>query len=107
MVRAIVDHMAALAEAFQVALPVVARIMIEMRRRQDDAGLPELYRLLDIRPSRRPTAAVTPRMAHSVEPAAIGQATDGLSMRPAAPLADTTGALEAHASTDLWPVDRV
>jgi hypothetical protein len=33
MVRAIVDHMAALAEAFQVALPVVARIMIEMRRR--------------------------------------------------------------------------
>ena len=52
MVRAIMDHMAALAEAFQVALTVVARIMIEMRRRQDDAGLAEPHRLLDVRPSR-------------------------------------------------------
>jgi hypothetical protein len=52
MVRAIMDHMAALAEAFQVALTVIARIMIEMRRRQDDAGLAELYRFLDVRPSR-------------------------------------------------------
>jgi hypothetical protein len=39
MVRAIMDHMTALAQAFQVALPVVARIMIEVRRRQDDTGL--------------------------------------------------------------------
>jgi hypothetical protein len=52
MMRAIMDHMAALAEAFQVALTIVARIMIEMCRRQDDASLAELHRLLDIRPSR-------------------------------------------------------
>ena len=78
-----------------------------MRRRQDDAGLAELYRFLDIRPSRRPTPAVAPRVAHSVEPAAIGQGADGLTMRPAAPLADTSGALEAHTSADLRPVDRI
>ena len=107
MVRTIMDHVAALTQAFQVALPVVARIMIEMRRRQDDAGLPERHRLLDIRPSRWPAPAAAPGVAHRVEPTAIGQAADGLSVRPAAPLADTTGALETHASADLRPVDRV
>ena len=107
MVRSIMDHVAALAETFQVALPVVARIMIEMRRRQDDAGLSERHRLLDIRPSRWPAPTITPRVARGVEPATIGQATDSLTMRPAASLADTTGALEAHASADLRPVDRV
>jgi hypothetical protein len=101
------DHMAALAEAFQVALTVVARVMIEMCRRQDDAGLAELHRFLDIRPSRWPTPAVAPRVAHSVEPAAVRQAADGLTMRPTTPLADTAGALEAHASADLRPVDRI
>ena len=65
MVRMIMDHVAALTEAFQVALPVVARIMIEMRRRQDDAGLPERHRLLDIRPSRWPAPAAAPGVAHS------------------------------------------
>jgi len=107
MVRMIMDHVAALTQAFQVALPVVARIMIEMRRRQDDAGPPEGHRLLDIRPSCWPAPAAAPGVAHRVEPTAIGQAADGLSVRPAAPLADTSGALETHASADLRPVDRV
>jgi hypothetical protein len=52
MVRAIMDHVATLAEASQVAQAVVARIMIEVRCRQDDAGLSERHRLLDVRPSR-------------------------------------------------------
>ena len=94
MVRSIMDHVAALAETFQVALPVVARIMIEMRRRQDDAGLSERHRLLDVRPSRWPAPTITPRVACGVEPAAIGQAADGLTVPPSASLADTTGALE-------------
>jgi hypothetical protein len=107
MVRSIMNHVAALAETLQVALPVVARIMIEMRRRQDDAGLSERHRILDIRPSRWPAPTITPRVARGVEPATIGQATDSLAMRPAASLADTTGALEAHPSADLRPVDRI
>ena len=101
------DHVAALAETLQVALPVVARIMIEMRRRQDDAGLSERHRILDIRPSYWPAPTITPRVARGVEPTTIGQATDSLTMRPTASLADATSALEAHASADLRPVDRV
>ena len=72
MVRAIMDYMATLAEASQVAQSVVARIMIEVRRRQDDAGLSECRLLLDVRPSRWPALTITPNVARSVEPAAVG-----------------------------------
>ena len=50
MVRAIVDQMAALAQAPEIAQPVIARVMIEMRCRQDDAGRPHLRRLIEIGP---------------------------------------------------------
>jgi hypothetical protein len=47
MVRAIMYHVAALAKAFEITQPIIARVMIEVRRRQDDAGSPHLRRLLD------------------------------------------------------------
>jgi hypothetical protein len=42
MVRAIVDHVAALAQALQIAPPVVTRVVVEVRRSQDHAGVPDL-----------------------------------------------------------------
>ena len=45
MVRAIVDHMAALAQALEIAQPIIAWVMIEMCRCQNDAGSPHLRSL--------------------------------------------------------------
>jgi hypothetical protein len=38
MMWTVVDEMAALTEAFQVSQAIIARIMIKMRRGEDDAG---------------------------------------------------------------------
>jgi hypothetical protein len=107
MVRAVVDQVAPLAEAFQVAQPVVARIMIEMRGGEDDTGLPHLHGFLEIWPAGWPTAAASPRMSCRIEPAAIRQASDGLTMRPAAAFTGAPRPLEADAPANLPPVDRI
>ena len=60
MVRAIVDHVAALAQALQIAPPVVTRVVVEVRRSQDHAGVPDLRGFDEIGPARRPTAAIAP-----------------------------------------------
>jgi hypothetical protein len=46
MVQTIVDQVAALAEAPEVAQPVVARVMVQMRRRQDHPGPAHLHGFL-------------------------------------------------------------
>jgi len=45
MVRPVVNHVAALAEAFEIAQSVIARVMIEVSRRQYNPGSPHLRRL--------------------------------------------------------------
>ena len=85
--RAVVDHVAALAQALEIAQPVVAGVMVEMRCRQDHAGLPDLQRFHEIGPSGRPAAAVAPGAASGVEPASVGQTANRHAMRPAAYLA--------------------
>jgi len=105
MMRAIVDQMAALAKALEVAQPIVAGVMIEMCCGQNDAGLPHMHGLLDVRPSRRASTAALPGAASRVEPPAVRQASNSFAVRPATSFADAAGALEADASTELWPVD--
>src|SRR5215472_8159001 len=104
MVRAIVDHVAALAQALDISQPVIARVMVEMRRRQDDASSPHPRSLLKIGPSRRPAAAVAPGVTRGIEPASVGQTVNRLAVGPSASLANTVGALETYAATDLRPV---
>src|SRR6516162_1642520 len=104
MVRAIVDQMAPLAQALEIAQPVIARIMIEVCRRQDDAGSPHLRRLLEIGPTRRPPVAISPGVSRGIEPTSIRQTANGDAVRPTAPLANAGSALEAHAPADLRPV---
>jgi hypothetical protein len=50
VVRAIVDHMAALAQALQIAQPVVARVVIEVDGGQPHACVPNLCYFDEIGP---------------------------------------------------------
>jgi hypothetical protein len=96
MVRAIVDHVAALAQALEVTQPVVARVMIEMGRGQHDASVPDLGGFDEIGPARRPAAAVAPGVYRGIKPKPVGQTAHGHPMRPATSLASAGGALEPH-----------
>ena len=107
MVRAVVDHVTALAQAPEVAQPVVARVIIEVRRREHDAGVADLRRFDEIGPTRGPTSAVTPGVTGGIEPAAVGQTANGHAMRPTASLAHAGGALEPHPPADLRPIARI
>ena len=60
VVRSIVDHVTALAQAPEIALSVVARIVIEVGSSQDHAGLPLLHYLYEIWPTSVPAAAIAP-----------------------------------------------
>ena len=104
MIRPVVEHVAALAEALEIAPPVISRIMIEVRRRQYDAGLSHLPRLNEIRPPRPSTPGVPPSMAGRIEPATIWQTADSHSMRATASLTQAGGTLEAHAPADFRPI---
>src|SRR5215471_19384337 len=107
MVQPVVDHMATLAEALEITQSVIAGVMIEVCRGQDDAGSPHQRRFLEIGLACRPTAAIAPSMTSGIEPTPIRQTADRHPMRAAAPLANTGGALEAHAPADLRPVARI
>ena len=107
MVRPVVDHVAALTQAAQVSQSVVSRIVIEVGRGQDDAGLPYPGCFLDIGPAGGTTAAIAPGLTSDIEPASVRQNADDLAMRPAAALADAAGTPEAHMPAELRPVDRV
>jgi hypothetical protein len=87
MVRPIVDQVAALAQAFQIARPIVGRIVIEMRGGEYDASLSYPRCLDDVEPRRWPPASIAPNVLVSVGPAPIGETADGFAVRPSAFLA--------------------
>src|SRR5690348_2705739 len=97
MVPPVVNHVTALAEALEIAPPVIARVVIEVRRRQYDPGSSHLRGLLEIRPPRRPTAPIAPSMTGGIKPAPIGQTPNCHSMRSAASLTNSSGARSALA----------
>jgi hypothetical protein len=47
MVWPVVKHVAALAETLEIAPPVIARVVIEVRRRQYNTGSSQLCRCLE------------------------------------------------------------
>jgi hypothetical protein len=101
MVWPVVKHVAALAETLEIAPPVIARVVIEVRRRQDNTGSSQLCGCLEVRPPRRPASAIPPSATGRIEPTSIGQTPDCLSMRPAASLTNPGGALETDSPADL------
>src|SRR5271156_1022337 len=100
MVGTIVDDVTPLAKAPEVTLPVVAWVMIEMGCRRDDPGLAHRHGFLDVRPGAPPATMIAPRALPGVEPPAVRQAANGLTVRPAAAFADAASALEAHPAAD-------
>jgi len=71
MVRTIVNHVA-LTRAAEIAQPVVARIVIEVRRGQNDTGLAHLRCFHEIGPSGGPAAVIALGVPSGVEPTPVG-----------------------------------
>ena len=62
--RAIVDQVAALTEAAQVAQAVVGRIMIQVRGGEHDARRPQPHDLFQVGPAGDTAAPVAPRLSY-------------------------------------------
>ncbi len=71
MVRAVMDHVAALAQTLEVTPPVVARVMVEMGRSQHDAGVSDLGSFDEIGPRSWAAAAITPGVLRGIKPAPV------------------------------------
>ena len=104
MVRAVVEHVAALAKTAQVAQPVVGRIMIEVGGGEHDAGRPQPRYVFQVGPSGDATAPVPPGGLCRIEPPSVRQAAHDGTMWPAAALAPAAGTLEANAAAEVAPM---
>jgi hypothetical protein len=93
--------MIALAQAFQVARPVVGGMVIEMGGGEHDTGASYTRCLDDVRPARPPPASIAQDVSVRVEPASIGETADGFAARPSAFLAQTARPLEPHMPAQL------
>ncbi len=94
MLGRVVDHVAALAERFQVRLRTVARVMIEMRAGQNDVGHPDPCQC-ETGLHRNPLALVrSPARRLRVPPASIAEMCDAPKVRSTALLAAPAGTLE-------------
>jgi hypothetical protein len=109
MLRAIVVHVAALAEGGEVLRPVVGRVMIAVPGRENHARgshTPENI----IRPDRQTDEAsgsITPGARLSIPPATVPEMKDALSMRTQTDLAAPLSPLKADHSRELAPIDGV
>ncbi len=81
--RPVVQHVAALAKALQVAWMVVGRVVVEMGSREYDSGGAELVQHAGGGESAAPPAPVAPAPDVDIEPAAVGQAGHDSAMWPA------------------------
>jgi hypothetical protein len=107
MVRAVVDHVATLAQALQVAKPIVPRIVIEMGRGQDYPRVADLGHFDKIGPACRSTVSAALDAMRRIKPSAIVQTADFHAVGPAATLADAASAIKANAPADVRPVARI
>jgi hypothetical protein len=104
MVRAVVQHVTSLAEAPEIAEPVVRGVAVQVRGCEHDARLAKSGGFNQVRPSRGTAAPIAPRSAIFIEPAPVWQTTQRNEVRTAAPLASAACALETHSTAKLAPV---
>jgi hypothetical protein len=102
--RAIVDEVAALAEALEVPHPIVLRIVVQMGCRENDPRLTQMNSFDEVRPTSRSTMVVTPRLGVAIEPTTVRKAPYYLAVWSAASFANTTRPLKAYTSADVGPV---
>ena len=105
--RHVVQHVAALAQAAEVAQPVVGRVAVKVRGGEHDAGGTQAGSLDQIRPATGLAPAITPSVRRLVEPTSVGQAAEPDQVRAPAGLAAAVGALESDMSAQLAPVRRI
>ena len=101
------DHVTALAQAFEIALPVVAGIVIKMGSSQDHPGLTRLCRLHEVGPAGGAAAAIAPTMTGSIKPATIGQAANCHAVGAATSLTNAASSLEPHPPADFGPISGI
>ena len=109
MLRAVVQHVAALAEGLQVRGSVVGWVVIEMRAGQDHARRPDspLPQPQRGEPREWSAVSITPPLLVAIPPAPIAQVADHASVRAAAPFAFALRSSEADHGRKLGPVDGV
>ncbi|KQQ37520.1 hypothetical protein ASF58_23415 [Methylobacterium sp. Leaf125] len=109
MLRAIVVHVAALAEGREVLGPVVGGVMIAVPSSQDHACGPHPFEDI-IRPDRQTDEAsgsITPGALLPIPPATVPEMKDALPMRTQTDLAAPLRPLEADHGRELRPIDGV
>ena len=104
MVRAIVQHVAALTEGSQIFQPVVGGIAVQVRRCEHDARHPELSCLHKVGPTGKTPTAIPPGRPLFVEPAPVRQAAEAGEVGSATTLASSSRALEADVAAQFAPV---
>ena len=118
---AVVEHVTSLAECGEVARPVVARVMVEMRAGQNhvgdretrgrgdagEVGLPLLEHMRWRQLAHPPAMTVTPGATLGVPPGAVAQVRDVLAVGAAAVLAAALSPGEADDIREFAPVDGI
>jgi hypothetical protein len=107
MIRPVVQNVATLAKALEIAQPVVGRIVIQMRGSQHDACAASRDQRQQIRPACLSPAAVAPRLLDGIEPPPIRETADQLGMRSATALTLATGTFKPHPMAEFFPVRRI
>ena len=107
MKRAVMQHVATLAEAPQVGEPVVGRVVVKMRGGEHDAGQADLRGVDQVGPACRTPTPVAPCPRCLVEPATVWQTADLGQMRAGASLTAAASALKADATAQRRPVRAV
>jgi hypothetical protein len=87
MMLTVVDQVAALTKAAQVAQPIVGRIMIKVCSGKHDMRRPHANDLLQVGPTSAASASVTPRLLCLIVPSPVRQAAHSGAVRSAATLA--------------------
>lgn len=121
MFARVMAHVTGLAQRRQIARPVVAGIVIEMRAGQDHAGPAERLRRCDARQAglrmdhrggagqapHPPAPPVAPARGAIVPPGPVAEMDDVVAMRSPAMLAPSLGSAEPDQRGEFAPVDRI
>jgi hypothetical protein len=100
MLFAIVQHVAALTKRAQIARPIVAGIVVEMRRGQKDFGGAQIRVVIPYdgfgEPRQRSPPAIAPYLGVFIPPAAVAEMHHRSTMRAAALLAASLRSAEPN-----------
>lgn len=104
MMRTVMNYVAALAKASQVAKPIIGWVMVKMRRGEKNSRCLHAGKLFQIRPAGAAPPPVAPGLPFLIVPPSVRKTPHRCPMRPAAALADPSGALKTHPPAEFPPM---